>query len=112
MKWIMTLFFILSSVNVMAIDPILKAKADKYADDFGIERELFYAIIRQESNWNWKAYLWEKNVQDYSVGLTQIRYETAKGMGFTGNLEQLFDCLLYTSPSPRDRTRSRMPSSA
>ena len=26
--------------------------------------------------------------------------------------EDLLDCLLYTSPSPRDRTRSRMPSSA
>ena len=25
---------------------------------------------------------------------------------------QFMDCLLYTSPSPRDRTRSRMPSSA
>ena len=25
---------------------------------------------------------------------------------------QVVDCLLYTSPSPRDRTRSRMPSSA
>ena len=25
---------------------------------------------------------------------------------------RLMDCLLYTSPSPRDRTRSRMPSSA
>ena len=25
---------------------------------------------------------------------------------------ELKDCLLYTSPSPRDRTRSRMPSSA
>ena len=25
---------------------------------------------------------------------------------------QLKPCLLYTSPSPRDRTRSRMPSSA
>ena len=25
---------------------------------------------------------------------------------------RLCDCLLYTSPSPRDRTRSRMPSSA
>ena len=24
----------------------------------------------------------------------------------------LYSCLLYTSPSPRDRTRSRMPSSA
>ena len=27
-------------------------------------------------------------------------------------LGMLFICLLYTSPSPRDRTRSRMPSSA
>ena len=27
-------------------------------------------------------------------------------------IEQSTDCLLYTSPSPRDRTRSRMPSSA
>ena len=29
-----------------------------------------------------------------------------------GELERLDACLLYTSPSPRDRTRSRMPSSA
>ena len=27
-------------------------------------------------------------------------------------LTKYFNCLLYTSPSPRDRTRSRMPSSA
>ena len=27
-------------------------------------------------------------------------------------LPEYFCCLLYTSPSPRDRTRSRMPSSA
>ena len=26
--------------------------------------------------------------------------------------KQGYNCLLYTSPSPRDRTRSRMPSSA
>ena len=26
--------------------------------------------------------------------------------------KQVINCLLYTSPSPRDRTRSRMPSSA
>ena len=26
--------------------------------------------------------------------------------------EHTYNCLLYTSPSPRDRTRSRMPSSA
>ena len=28
------------------------------------------------------------------------------------DIQNLWDCLLYTSPSPRDRTRSRMPSSA
>ena len=26
--------------------------------------------------------------------------------------QEVYTCLLYTSPSPRDRTRSRMPSSA
>ena len=31
------------------------------------------------------------------------------GQGIAG---EDHDCLLYTSPSPRDRTRSRMPSSA
>ena len=34
-------------------------------------------------------------------------YESMKKL-----LEELQHCLLYTSPSPRDRTRSRMPSSA
>ena len=28
------------------------------------------------------------------------------------NLEDVYTCLLYTSPSPRDATLSRMPSSA
>ena len=31
---------------------------------------------------------------------------------FLPNQDMLNTCLLYTSPSPRDRTRSRMPSSA
>ena len=29
-----------------------------------------------------------------------------------GEVKRAYICLLYTSPSPRDRTRSRMPSSA
>ena len=28
------------------------------------------------------------------------------------DIQTIVTCLLYTSPSPRDRTRSRMPSSA
>src|SRR5665811_726111 len=38
-----------------------------------------------------------------------LRYATEKGMLDTPRTTL---CLLYTSPSPRDRTRSRMPSSA
>ena len=34
-------------------------------------------------------------------------FHKVKGLANKG-----IDCLLYTSPSPRDRTRSRMPSSA
>ena len=30
----------------------------------------------------------------------------------TSSSSKIYVCLLYTSPSPRDRTRSRMPSSA
>ena len=36
----------------------------------------------------------------------------ADDFDFSGNFAYDNDCLLYTSPSPRDRTRARMPSSA
>ena len=41
--------------------------------------------------------------------LNYIQRDSAAREGETG---LLYSCLLYTSPSPRDRTRSRMPSSA
>ena len=43
-------------------------------------------------------------------------YIEQQGRGFDGKLNVKVDqdevCLLYTSPSPRDRQKSRMPSSA
>src|SRR5665811_639825 len=41
-----------------------------------------------------------------------LRYRASKIEEFIIEQERLSTCLLYTSPSPRDRTRSRMPSSA
>ena len=38
--------------------------------------------------------------------------DTAFHIGPAEALHSYLNCLLYTSPSPRDRTRSRMPSSA
>ena len=44
------------------------------------------------------------------AGLTFVSANASKGS--YDNTTNIWDCLLYTSPSPRDRTRSRMPSSA
>ena len=41
---------------------------------------------------------------------TPARFSSKTSISFRRELD--FRCLLYTSPSPRDRTRSRMPSSA
>ena len=55
----------------------------------------------------------EKWVEEYGGKLALTPAEASKDATFVfacvGNDN---DCLLYTSPSPRDRTRSRMPSSA
>ena len=57
-----------------------------------------------------------KNKQDFQFGRVDIRAILPEGQGIWPALWMLGDnidvCLLYTSPSPRDRTRSRMPSSA
>ena len=65
----------------------------------------------------------DTNVRDYEVKEININiiYESdsqARKIFDENKLEELKNsiqkngCLLYTSPSPRDRTRSRMPSSA
>ena len=41
-----------------------------------------------------------------------IYYESRTRMKFKCTKDNLEDCLLYTSPSPRDKRQSRMPSSA
>jgi len=50
------------------------------------------------------------------MSLITCAFCKGKGKDPFGLLSKLADCqvccLLYTSPSPRDRTRSRMPSSA
>ena len=43
--------------------------------------------------------------------IDQLGYEFIRDNG-GHSAPQFYSCLLYTSPSPRDRTRSRMPSSA
>ena len=55
---------------------------------------------------------WRENYP-YGERMTRDEYESVKRALQIELLKwQNWTCLLYTSPSPRDRTRSRMPSSA
>ena len=53
----------------------------------------------------------EDNTELYEK-MMEIRVQRAWGEVLGPTIMQYTRCLLYTSPSPRDRTRSRMPSSA
>ena len=49
-----------------------------------------------------------------TIGLDSLRIDSLEELELVEDTLEIeeYDCLLYTSPSPRDRTRSRMPSSA
>jgi hypothetical protein len=60
------------------------------------------------------AYAWNDGLTGHSLRAarwTGTAWEALSGQ-LSSNLVYPGTCLLYTSPSPRDRTRSRMPSSA
>jgi len=59
----------------------------------------------------------DNGIVDYWMSIVNAQYDIRVGTGVTAVMAPRFyaylqACLLYTSPSPRDRTRSRMPSSA
>ena len=55
----------------------------------------------------------EKHIEFIHFGLTsQDINNTAIPLSLKEAITEVYGCLLYTSPSPRDRQKSRMPSSA
>ena len=67
--------------------------------------------------------LFERRIHAYRLDGDNIRHGLNNNLGFSpedrkenirriGEVSKLLACLLYTSPSPRDRQKSRMPSSA
>ena len=57
-----------------------------------------------------KINIFKDNFVDNVYADQKLANHTWFGVG--GNAEVLYICLLYTSPSPRDKRQSRMPSSA
>ena len=55
---------------------------------------------------------WEQLVKDWSIFIEEMEYGVEIQRSRIIDAVQLDNCLLYTSPSPRDQRGSRMPSSA
>ena len=53
-----------------------------------------------------------KDMTDETIVESILEHSKVIAKGFATKVIRHFDCLLYTSPSPRDRQKSRMPSSA
>ena len=76
------------------------------------------SVLKNFSTINSSIMIREGNVlKTISVGENMIAQYTSpetfpRTCGIYDLSQFLMGCLLYTSPSPRDRTRSRMPSSA
>ena len=75
---------------------------------------VFLIILAMNAFYAYNCLFNTKNfISKYGVDVTAAFFARFAGAVILGAvLMQLYICLLYTSPSPRDRTRSRMPSSA
>ena len=98
-----------------------KQKSTFFGDDvkFWLGRVVSYSAQEQQASgtasWGWRykvrvfgAYS-DDEITDSDVVYATCMIPNTAGTGAAGGYKT---CLLYTSPSPRDRTRSRMPSSA
>ena len=70
----------------------------------------YFGIIETQNRMLTKVEIMEKDLEMNSE--FRIKWPRGQLGSLPADSEQFMICLLYTSPSPRDRTRSRMPSSA
>ena len=93
----------LKSLGFSAPDIFAKDKANGFLIIEDLGDETFTRLLASSNN-TAEAELYQLGV-DVLIELHRIEATGVMPPGLKG-------CLLYTSPSPRDRTRSRMPSSA
>ena len=105
--------------TVAVFGPVVDSYTMKESSDDGITVRIAYeprlarVLLSDEQAKEIEKY-YEKCVEE---GANPEQVEASKRAMSTmsailGHPERIWSCLLYTSPSPRDRIRSRMPSSA
>ena len=104
------------------VEPILEENPNRFVL-FPIEHDDIWAFYKKSeaSFWTAEEIDLHQDLSDWANKLNDderffIKHVLAFFAASDGivneNLAENMVCLLYTSPSPRDRTRSRMPSSA
>ena len=89
----------------------------RYSEDLptvsGEESEQLSNILALGLRNPWKFFEVNDSLYIFDVGLYNFEeLNVLKYESLPGNFGWPYFCLLYTSPSPRDRQKSRMPSSA
>ena len=94
------------SGNIPFHKPKVNRDLVKYVErNEGLAQNVFVPLCGKSKDMAWLA---RRDYHVYGVEISPIAIEQF----FKENKIKFENCLLYTSPSPRDRTRSRMPSSA
>ena len=63
----------------------------KYANQFRVPEVWIRAVIQTESSFDPQAYRAEPRINDASYGLMQLLSSTARGLGYTGTTDGLYD---------------------
>ena len=98
---------------------IKKIPKDKASQYFSIEEDLldspirFYTKTEDEDGWDKITYYTSRRKDIYANRGEADQWVYILSNPTLPNILKIgYTCLLYTSPSPRDRQKSRMPSSA
>ena len=75
-------------------------------------RRLCFVLTIDDYNARAKDMGWTFKDEVPEVGGTKVNWECNHGHPVYSSYHTVKRCLLYTSPSPRDKRQSRMPSSA
>ena len=111
-----------NGIDYPEVHNILKVLKNKVGVKRLVVGKQYNLLFSKDSIVTPKAFIYEPQIDSYTVVqlrdsiygkkvVKPVKIVTKEGNGLIEN--SLYEtCLLYTSPSPRDRTRSRMPSSA
>ena len=80
--------------------------------DTGLYRDIVYTEYMLEHDLTWQEMMEKTHTDEMLKRVAHMEWQDTQRTAWMAGETPEYTCLLYTSPSPRDATLSRMPSSA